>query len=178
MSVYIHGNPIIAGVFRRAGLIEKWGRGTNRAIAMCREAGIRPPAFEEITGAAVVTYRVYIAGPQKVAPTRSEVGSEKKVGGRATQLMSELESQLESKLESLEQRVLRILRDQPAGKAALAAVLGQKQASGLLHEAIRALLAQAMIERTIPDKPNSRLQKYRLSQKGRRVLGERKGAAK
>lgn len=37
-----------AGVALRAGLIEKWGRGTNRVIEMCRTAGVRPLAFEEV----------------------------------------------------------------------------------------------------------------------------------
>ncbi len=81
----------IADVFNRAGLIEKWRRGTNRVIAMCREAGIAPPTFRE-------NYR------------------------------------------------------QPA-------------------------VAAGLIELTIPDKPNSRLQKHRLTEKGRRRLGERVGGS-
>jgi hypothetical protein len=32
-------------------------------------------------------------------------------------------------------------------------------------------LAAALIERTIPEKPNSRLQKYRLTAEGRALLG-------
>ena len=57
----VQRNPIIiADVFQRIGLIEKWGRGTNRVVAMCREAGIAPPIFEEIRGAAVVTLPVRV----------------------------------------------------------------------------------------------------------------------
>src|SRR3972149_6014409 len=63
----VQRNPIIADVFYKTGLIEKWGRGTNRVIEMCVEAGIAPPTFEEITGAAVVTFKVNVRGPQQPA---------------------------------------------------------------------------------------------------------------
>jgi ATP-dependent DNA helicase RecG len=60
----VQRNPIIAEVFYRTGLIEKWGRGTNRVAEMCTAARIAPPEFEEITGAAVVTFRVPVAGAE------------------------------------------------------------------------------------------------------------------
>src|SRR3972149_2491652 len=63
----VQRNPIIADVFYKTGLIEKWGRGTNRVIEMCVEAGIAPLKFEEITGAALVTFKVNVRGPQQTA---------------------------------------------------------------------------------------------------------------
>lgn len=43
----VQRNPLIADVFHRAGLIEKWGRGTNRVAEMCASAGIALPTFAE-----------------------------------------------------------------------------------------------------------------------------------
>jgi ATP-dependent DNA helicase RecG len=64
----VQRNPIIADVFFRAGLIEKWGRGTNRVAEMCKAAGVAPPEFEEITGAAVVTFRVRVESRPESRP--------------------------------------------------------------------------------------------------------------
>lgn len=152
----VQRNPIIADVFFRAGLIEKWGRGTNRVIEMCRAAGVAAPVFEEITGAAVVTFRVAVGRTAQIPAT--------------SQLESQLGSELESKLESLDRRVLATVAGGPLGKGALAAALGQRQASGPLHQSVRTLLARGFLEQTIPDKPNSRLQQYRITTAGKQIL--------
>ena len=49
------------------------------------------------------------------------------------------------------------------GKRDISAALAQKEVSGQLNKVIRALLTAGLIEPTIPDKPNSRLQQYRLT---------------
>ncbi len=41
-------NRVIGRVFHSLGLIEQWGSGVQRMIGACREAGLGPPAFEEI----------------------------------------------------------------------------------------------------------------------------------
>jgi ATP-dependent DNA helicase RecG len=68
--------------------------------------------------------------------------------------------------ESLEMRVLTALASGPLSKKELSARLGHKDISGQLNKIIRLLLAAQNIEQTIPDKPASRLQKYRLTDKG------------
>jgi ATP-dependent DNA helicase RecG len=45
-----------------------------------------------------------------------------------------------------------------------------KSKTGSLKRAVNELLAANFIEYTIPEKPNSRLQKYRLTEKGRKYI--------
>lgn len=159
----VQRNPLIADVFHRTGLIEKWGRGTNRVVDMCRDAGIAQPKFEEITGAAVVTFRVLVGETAGVV-----VGS--KAGSRVE---SKVESRVESKVGSaadLSSRVLAALRLEPLSKAQIAVAVGKKRIDGQLHAAVRDVLARGLVVSTIPDKPNSRLQKYRLTAGGRNAL--------
>ena len=74
---------------------------------------------------------------------------------------------------SLKDRVLRLMIANAVGKAEISLALGQKEVSGQLNKIIRELLAENRIEYTIPEKPNSPQQKYRLSDKGRAWLAGR-----
>lgn len=73
-------------------------------------------------------------------------------------------TQPESQPESLDSKVLQLLATKPASKAEISSHLGQKEVSGQLNKVIRNLLAAKRIEYTIPGKPNSRLQQYRISE--------------
>jgi len=59
-------NRLIADVFYRRGLIERWGRGTNKILAEARRNGCPEPEFEEIAGSFVV--RLQPAGAQQEVP--------------------------------------------------------------------------------------------------------------
>jgi len=87
---------------------------------------------------------------------------------KESQPESQPESRPESQPESLVSRVLLLLATKPATKAEISSQLGQKEVSGQLNKVIRDLLMSKRIEYTIPDKPNSRLQQYRI----RRVNGK------
>ena len=90
-----------------------------------------------------------------------------------SRLESRLESRLKSRLESaLAARIVSILSNAEQGKANLAFNLGHKTVSGALHRQIRRLLGLGFVEMTIPKKPKSRLQKYRLTEAGHTLLAE------
>jgi predicted HTH transcriptional regulator len=76
----------------------------------------------------------------------------------------------ESGPESIRERVLAALAQTPLSKSGLVQALGHRSASGRLNQRVRDMLAEGLIEYTAPDKPNSRLQKYRLTDKGRAQL--------
>lgn len=66
-------NRLIADVFYRRGLIERWGRGTNKILAEARKAGCPEPDFEEIVGAFVVRFKASVTtlDQRAIVPSRS-----------------------------------------------------------------------------------------------------------
>ena len=71
---------------------------------------------------------------------------------------------------SLFERITSILADQGLSSGDITAALGKEYYSGHLRRIIKMLLSDGIIEYTIPEKPRSRMQKYRLTEKGRQML--------
>lgn len=154
-------NPVIARVFRELGLIEQWGSGVRRIYAEAARLELQEPEITEI--ATGVRFSVYLreAVPVDTSDQFSRNGS--------LQPESRLESRLESKLAA---RVVSLLRVNALGKAELARALGHAKVSGELNTQVRRLMTMGIIAMTLPDKPNSRLQKYRLTDRGRQLAFE------
>ena len=165
-------NPGIANAFFRAGMIEAWGRGIADIVRACRAAGTADPKWELEPGGLRLEFVFIGAGDEPQpgsaaqATARERRAAPRKPGGPADNSWADEEqrpeSQPESQPESLADRVLRHLADGPMSKADLSRSLGQKRVSGQLNKVIRLLVADGRIERRIPEKPQSRLQTYRL----------------
>ena len=65
-----------------------------------------------------------------------------------------------------------LLAPDAQSSAALTKTLGHREVSGALRRAIKTLLRDELIAYTLPDKPTSRLQQYRLTEAGKAKLEE------
>lgn len=143
-------NPLIAGAFHRTGAVEVWGRGTNRVIEECRRWGVQPPSFEVVTGALRVTFPAAI-GPGGGA--RHQVGTKSALSGHQVQVME-------------------ASRD-PQAIADLMRLCERSDRTKFRDQVVRPLLEGGLLEMTIPDKPRSRLQRYRTTAAGEKILREK-----
>ena len=143
-------NPLIAQVFYRRGIIETWGRGTIKMRDLTMAAGLPKPEIECPPGEVVVRFRPS-TGLTHIRPV---LGAESKA-----------ESGAESKAESLRKAVLSLLSNGPLSKSEIATALGFNKISGNFNDVVRDILKEGLIEYTIPEKPQSRLQRYKLKAK-------------
>jgi hypothetical protein len=72
--------------------------------------------------------------------------------------------------------VLKTLESKPLSRKDIFAVIGLAGDSRSYKRNIEPLLSSGLIEMTVPDKPNSRLQKYRLTELCNRDLMKEYGA--
>ncbi|PAT36217.1 helix-turn-helix domain-containing protein [Vandammella animalimorsus] len=152
-------NPVIARVFRELQLIEQWGSGVRRIFADAAEQGLPEPVITEI--ATGLRLSIYLREPMQIDRQGPEP----------------LGAQSEAQSEAQSDRVLQLLTAGPSSANALALGLGLKTKTGALKRTIKALVEQGLIAYTVPNKPDSRLQQYRLTEAGRKALARLTPAA-
>jgi predicted HTH transcriptional regulator len=158
-------NPVIARVFRELKLIEQWGSGIPHMLQQAEQLGLPPLKIMEI--GMRLRLVVPLLQPLVLAPGTSRQNvSDKTRPQQATQSPTQSPTQSADPVSA----VLQLLRDKPLSSSELRAKLNLKHRPTFRENYLHPALAEALIEMTIPNKPNSRLQKYRLTGKGREAL--------
>ncbi len=152
-------NRVISRVlFRELGLIEQWGSGTPVILEEAANQHLPLPLFEELGLRFRVTLPLAIAERFREAVPISPPQGQSRPRGAESRAESGAESLAEGRLRHF---VLQALTDGPLSKSEIAHALGRESVSGALNRTIRQLLDRDEIGYTLPDTPNSRLQKYR-----------------
>jgi ATP-dependent DNA helicase RecG len=160
----IPGNPLIAEPLFLTKYIEKAGSGTVDVIKACSQAGLSQPDFRMENGWFIITlWRALLATAAgqvmvkdqidtTLAPSRNHVGIEQegtKLGLSRDQVV--VLFQLNE-----DQHITRLMK-----------IVGRSNRTKFRDQVLLPLIHSHLIEMTIPDKPRSSLQKYRLTEKGR-----------
>ena len=161
-------NPLIAEPMFLAHYAEKAGSGILDMIARCRQAGLRPPEFRQDGGQFIQTlWRPKPEVTGEVEPTQSS----DPVEAQEAQVEAQ-EAQV--KLTTLEQQLLMACRVESRSGQELLEAAGYAARTGNFKRSLDKLLEVQLLEMTVPAKPTSRLQKYRLTDKARAWLASRK----
>jgi len=147
------GNPLIAEPLYLTKYIERMGTGIHDMIERCREAGLPEPEFKLTDGFVTVIRRK----PGKAFEA---------VGGKFTP-----EAGTKS---GLSQDQVEILKNCAPEKAIgeLMSLIGRSNRTKFRDQVLRPLLDAGFIEMTVPDKPTSSKQKYRLTEAGKQILNQ------
>jgi len=90
----------------------------------------------------------------------------------ALQVEHQVKHQVEHQVEitNTQHAILRSLENKSLSRKEIFAGIGMKGDSRSFKRIVEPLIAAGLVERTVPDKPKSSLQKYRLTDRGRALL--------
>jgi ATP-dependent DNA helicase RecG len=172
-------NPAIAAAMRRITMCEQAGTGFRMMQREWQSLGHPAPVMKN--DRAHKAFELFVPGLDKEVDMASDLI--KAMFGGAPQVKAPVKAPVEAPVEApvglhaADRALLVALAPGECGRSDLLKTLGHAQRSGNFKKVIERLLREHLIERTIPSKPNSRLQKYRLTPKGVAYLNARKPKA-
>ena len=140
-------NPLLFGILHRMEAVEKIGSGIRRIRDLCQEHGVAEPVIEVSDSWVTTIFRRPV----------------EQVGTKSPTSPLQVTLQVENLLQSLEGE---------QSRSEILDSLGLKDRVNLTTEYLRPALAAGLVEMTIPDKPTSSKQKYRLTARGRNLLAQ------
>lgn len=156
-------NPSIAEAMKNLGFVQRYGVGIQTAQEELKASG-NPPA-EFILESSSVLCKVY----QRIEDFSQNLNQPQAEGEVEAPVEALVEAPVE--LSATDRTILEALAEETLGRSSLLQLLGYTQPTGNYKKSLEKLMFAGLIEMTIPDKPNSHLQKYRITAKGRKCLG-------
>ena len=170
-------NPDIAATFYRAGHIEAWGRGMKRIFDACRLDACPEPILDYDGAGMTIEFPfapefVALAGYELQAPlnTRSADRLTPPVGVEVTPQVTLPVTLPVTPQVTPQVTALLMAIDTANSREELQAKLKLVDRHNFKKLYLIPALEAGLIERTIPEKPNSRLQRYRLTAKGQSLI--------
>lgn len=158
-------NPSLARIFREAGIMEQWGTGVQRVFEQIAEAGLPEPRVEEVMD----RLRFTVYGPSHAPEARLDVAGEHPDSVPSEQGVSKSSGQVR-KVGEQAQGLLSLASEGPRSRAELLAGIDLSDAYGNYKRHLLPLIEGGYLARTIPEKPNSQNQRYRITDAGREIL--------
>lgn len=154
-------NIVLAPVFKRLGIIEQWGNGLQLIADDLKEY----PEIKLTWKEPGVAFRVSFVKTNYKQQQESQQELQKE---SQQELQHELRHELEHELEheSMYTEVLKIITTKTTATKGIAIALGHKSISGALKKTIAKLQKHRLIAWTIPDKPKSSKQQYKITARG------------
>jgi len=148
----VPGNPLLAEPMYLTGYIERMGTGTGDMIRRCTEAGLPEPEFAVGDG-----FRILIR--------RASPASRRGTGEATGEVTGEVTDEVTDEV----RRLVRVCEGD-LSRSKLQERLGLKGEANFRRLYLEPALEAGLLEMTRPDKPQSRLQRYRRSAKGAALL--------
>jgi len=137
-------NVQLAGAFFRANYVEQWGSGTLRMIETCKRHNIKVE-FENEANTFIVRFR-----------------KKESLHNKATQSPTQSTDPV--------MKLVNALQREELSSGQLRQIIGVKHRPTFRKNYLHPALSRGLVRMTVPDQPNSRMQKYRLTAKGKAAI--------
>jgi ATP-dependent DNA helicase RecG len=162
-------NPLLAEPMYLTKYIERMGTGIRDMIRRCRKAGLPEPEIRLDGGSFVLTIRRKKPKPgTKLGPSRDQ----DKADEAQDEMRQDEAYEAHVLLTPIEIGLLAACVTTSRAIHELLGVAGYTSRTGNFKRSMEKLLQGDLLAMTIPEKPTSRLQKYRLTEKGQALLAE------
>ena len=148
-------NPVIAGALKILGYVNMFNRGIPRVKNLMRANGNPDPVFvvDQITHFNVIVPQSHDASGTKSGPSRDQVGI------KSVSSLQDLADKIKVSVNEIDKILGYCQKEHSMNE--IMAYLGYASRTKFSRKYVKPLIDAGLLVLTIPDKPNSRLQKYR-----------------